>query len=397
LHNYCMESRCIVHADMDAFFAAIEQRDNPQLRGRPVVVGADPKGGCGRGVVSTCSYEARAFGVHSAMPVSQAWRLCPQAVFVRPDGKKYGRVSAQIYEIFSRFTPDIEPLSVDEAFLDITGSWKLFGKTPAETCVKLKAAVKRETGLTVSAGLAPNKMAAKIASDLEKPDGFVEVTQSGLLAFLRPLDISRIPGLGPKAKAALNAAGILTIGELAVRSPEELSRLLGSAGEHYWRLANGMDQRPVSRESAARSVSAETTFESDTSDQSVLESALLLLCEKIASRLRQERLKSGQTGLKIRLEGFETFTRAAPARQPTQFADDIYADALALLRGFRRDGKKVRLVGVKAFGIVGETEDRRLFFPPGDAARLALAKALDEIRAKYGFSAITRARLKNGE
>ncbi|MDD2774162.1 MAG: DNA polymerase IV [Elusimicrobiales bacterium] len=390
-----MRERYIVHADMDAFFAAVEQRDNPALRGKPVVVGAEPKGGAGRGVVSTCSYEARAFGIRSAMPVSQAWRLCPHAVFISGNHANYGKISKQIYEIFSRFTPDIEPVSVDEAFLDITGSWKLFGKTPAQTCLRLKETVRAETGLVVSVGLAPCKMAAKIASDLKKPDGFVEVARKGLLAFLRPLDIGKISGLGPKAKAALNARGIKTIGELGLRRPEELNEMLGSSsGEYFWRLANGFDERPLSAEHETKSLSAETTFGKDLSDQAKLEAALLALSEKVAARLRKEGLRAAQIGLKVRLAGFETYTRAAPAREPTQYADDIYADAAALLRKFRRGGASVRLLGVRAGGLIAEEDDLRLFRPPGEEEKKALSAALDEIRKKYGFRAVIRARLK---
>jgi len=185
------KERYIVHADMDAFFAAIEQRDNPRLKGKPVVIGADPKKGKGRGVVSTCSYEARRFGIHSAMPISYAYRRCPHAVFLPVDMAKYYNVSQQIYNIFTDFTPDVEPISIDEAFLDITGSCHFFG-TPLETCLIIKRRIRNDTGLSVSIGLAPIKMAAKIASDLEKPDGLVQVSKDTLLAFLWPLDIGRI-------------------------------------------------------------------------------------------------------------------------------------------------------------------------------------------------------------
>ncbi|MCX5715697.1 MAG: DNA polymerase IV [Candidatus Omnitrophica bacterium] len=195
--------KLIVHVDMDAFFAAIEQRDNPELRGRAVVVGADPKAGKGRGVVSTCSYEARRFGIHSAMPISAAYKRCPDAAYLPVDIPKYSRVSRQIYKILYEFTPDIEPVGIDEAFLDITGSFHLF-KTPLNTCLLLKAGIKEKTGLTASLGLAPTKTAAKIASDLKKPDGMVEVKPEGLLDFLWPLEIRRLWGLGAKTEQILN-------------------------------------------------------------------------------------------------------------------------------------------------------------------------------------------------
>jgi nucleotidyltransferase/DNA polymerase involved in DNA repair len=380
--------RFIVHADMDAFFAAVEQRDNPALRGKPVVVGADPKGGKGRGVVSTCSYEARKFGIHSAMPISQAYRLCPHACFVPVHGKKYGEESEKIYAIFSRFSGEIEPVSVDEAFLDITTSWKLFGKAPRDTCMKLKATVKSETGLTVSVGLAPNKFAAKIASDLKKPDGFFEVDRAGLLDFLGPLDIAKIPGLGPKAKGVLNARGVENIAQLALLTTKEATDLLGSSGEYFWRLANGLDPRTIETGRETKSCSAETTFQEDVSEQDTLETALLELAEKVASRLREDGMETAQTGFKIRLEDFETFTRAAPKREPTQFAADLYADALALLRGFDRKGKKVRLLGIRAGELISKEDDLRLFRPPQDAKRSALANAMDDIRKRYGFRSI---------
>ena len=222
-----MERR-IVHVDMDAFFAAIEQRDNPSLKGKPVIIGADPKGGRGRGVVSTCSYEARKFGVRSAMPISEAWRRCPRGIFLPPDFQKYEEASGKIREAFFEFTPDVEQVSIDEAFLDITRSAHLFGG-PTETCRRIKARVRELTGLSCSVGLAPTKMAAKIASDLKKPDGLVEVREASLRAFLAPLDISRLWGLGPKTAALLRGRGVNTVGELAAAGPEQL-RGMGAQG-----------------------------------------------------------------------------------------------------------------------------------------------------------------------
>ena len=242
--------RCIIHVDMDAFFASVEQRDDPALRGRPVVVGSDPKAGKGRGVVSTCSYEARKYGIHSAMPISIAYKKCPQAVFLPVDMEKYAEASAKIHEILYSFSPDIEPISIDEAFLDITGSYHLFG-TPVETCRLIKEKIKKYTGLTASIGLAPTKMAAKIASDLDKPDGLVEVTEEKLLDFLRPLDVRKIWGLGPKCEAELQRLGIQTIGDLARMDPDHLTGTFGKVGLEFWRLANGIDERPVETEPEA--------------------------------------------------------------------------------------------------------------------------------------------------
>ncbi|MDA8242579.1 MAG: DNA polymerase IV, partial [Elusimicrobia bacterium] len=246
-----MERR-IVHVDMDAFFAAIEQRDDPSLKGKPVIIGADPKGGRGRGVVSTCSYEARKFGVRSAMPISEAWRRCPKGVYLRPDFRKYSEASEKVLAVFNEFTPDVEPVSIDEAFLDITRSAHLFGG-PLETCRRIKARVKAVTGLTCSVGLAPTKMAAKIASDLRKPDGLVEVREEGLRAFLAPLDISRLWGLGPKTAGVLRSRGINTVGELAAAEADEL-RGLGAHGPELRLLALGEDPREVAPDYDTKSV-----------------------------------------------------------------------------------------------------------------------------------------------
>ncbi len=236
---------------MDAFFAAVEQRDNKEYRGKPVIVGSDPKGGKGRGVVSTCSYEARKFGIHSAMPISIAYRKCPDGVFLPVDMDKYIDASHNVFSVLENFTPDIQPISIDEAFMDISGSWHLFG-TPVETCRKIKAAVKKKTALTASLGMAPNMMTAKIASDLKKPDGMVIVPPEGLLEFLHPLPVGRLWGIGAKTESTLKELGILTIGDLASRGEDELGRLFGKHGLHAWDLANGIDPRIVEADDTIR-------------------------------------------------------------------------------------------------------------------------------------------------
>ncbi|MDD2702507.1 MAG: DNA polymerase IV [Candidatus Omnitrophica bacterium] len=258
--------RYIVHVDMDAFFASVEQRDNPAYRGKPVIVGADPKGGHGRGVVSTCSYEARKFGVHSAMPISAAYRKCPGAVFLPVDMEKYRCVSLRIFEVFRSFASRVEEVSIDEAFLDISDTYQLCG-SPVDVCRAIKERVRKETGLTASVGLAPTKMAAKIASGFGKPDGLVEVTGEKLLDFLHPLDAGKLWGVGEKTRALLNSLGIKTIGDMAKRSREELSRLLGKNGEWLWEMARGIDTGEVENERDAKSIGNETTFEKDTRDR----------------------------------------------------------------------------------------------------------------------------------
>lgn len=382
--------RFIVHVDMDAFFAAIEQRDNADLQGKPVVVGSDPKGGKGRGVVSTCSYEARKFGIHSAMPISIAYRKCPHAAFLPVDMEKYSAVSTQIHKIFYDFTPDIEPVSIDEAFLDITGSYHLFG-TPLETCMSIKSRVKKETGLTASVGLAPTKMAAKIASDLKKPDGMVEVTPEGLLEFLRPLDIRKLWGLGEKSEKAFRDIGINTIGDIARIDPERAQALFGKNGIYFWQLANGIDDREIETAREARSISNEFTFEQDTDDQEKIKSALLALCEKVSDRLRSEILKGRTITLKIRLQGFLTYTRAYTMADSTNHVDDIYMNIKDLYDNFDREMKKVRLIGVKVSNLSLANFKDSLFAENGSEKSEKIHKAVDVIKDKYGSGSIYRA------
>lgn len=382
--------RFIVHVDMDAFFAAIEQRDNADLQGKPVVVGSDPKGGKGRGVVSTCSYEARKFGIHSAMPISIAYRKCPHAVFLPVDMEKYSSVSTQIHKIFYDFTPDIEPVSIDEAFLDITGSYHLFG-TPLETCMLIKSRVKKETGLTASIGLAPTKMAAKIASDLKKPDGMVEVTPEGLLEFLRPLDIRKLWGLGEKSERTFREIGINTIGDIAGIDPERAQALFGKNGIYFWQLANGIDDREIETAREAKSISNEFTFEQDTDDQEKIKSALLALCEKVSDRLRSEALKGRTITLKIRLQGFLTYTRAYTMADSTNHVDDIYMNIRGLYNDFDREMKKVRLIGVKVSNLSPANFKDSLFAENGSEKSEKIHKAVDVIKDKYGSGSIYRA------
>ena len=381
--------RYIVHVDMDAFFAAIEQRDNPQFRKKPVIVGADPKDGKGRGVVSTCSYEAREFGIHSAMPISLAYRRCPQAIFLPVNMEKYAAVSEKIYDILYGFSPQIEPVSIDEAFLDITKSYHLFG-TPLKTCMLIKSEIKKEVRLTASIGLAPTKMTAKISSDLKKPDGLVEVTQEGLLDFLWPLDIEKIWGLGKKTKAAFNNMGIKTIGDLAHTDVRRLTAVFGKNGMYFWKLANGIDEREVEAEGESKSISNEATFEEDTSNRPKIEGALMALCEKVSYRLRKEGLKGKTITLKIRFQGFKTYTRALTFCRATNFSDVIYKGIKSLYVNFGEE-KKVRLVGVKISNLVSADFPDTLFKDKLEEKREKVHRAVEEIREKFGTKAIRRA------
>lgn len=382
--------RYILHVDMDAFFAAIEQRDNPVLLGKPVVVGADPKGGKGRGVVSTCSYEARKFGIHSAMPISIAYKRCPKAVFLPVDSEKYNQTSDEIYDIFYNFTPKVEMISIDEAFLDISGSFHLFGG-PVETCKLLKSRVKEKTKLTASVGLAPTKMVAKIASDIKKPDGLVVVNQGKVLDFLWPLDIDKIWGLGKKSKVIFNDLGIKTIGDLAKMDLGEVERILGKNGEYFWALANGIDERGVEIEEEAKSISNEHTFAEDVEGKRIIEAALISLCEKVSGRLRQEGFKGKTITLKIRLEGFLTYTRAKTLDKPTNFMDTIYKTIKELLDKFNRKGKKVRLVGVKVSNFTQGEIQATLFEEKDEDKQERMHQAIDKIKNKFGREAIFRA------
>ncbi|MFH1578479.1 MAG: DNA polymerase IV [Candidatus Omnitrophota bacterium] len=388
------KQRYIVHADMDAFFAAIEQRDNRLLLGKPVVIGADPKRGRGRGVVSTCSYEARSFGIHSAMPISIAYRQCPQAVFLPVDMEKYSAVSERIYEIFYDFTPDIESVSIDEAFLDISDSYRIFG-SPLETCRLIKSKIKKETALTVSIGLAPIKMAAKIASDFNKPDGLVEITKDNLLDFLSPLDVDKIWGLGKKTKTVLNAMGIKTIGDLAKQDAKELTAIFGRNGFYFWKLANGIDERAIETSNEAKSISKEITFDEDTSDRQKIESALLSLCEKVSDRLRLEGLKAKTISLKIRLEGFHTYTRSVTIYKATNFVNVIYREVKMLYANFKGSGKRIRLLGVKVLNLIPASFPDSLFKDDTERESEKLHKAVDKIRGKFGGKAIYRAGINN--
>ena len=372
---------------MDAFFASVEQRDRPSLRGKPVVVGADPKAGKGRGVVSTCSYEARKYGVHSAMPISVAFRKCPQAVFLPVDMEKYAEASARVYEILYSFSPDIEPISIDEAFLDITGSCHLFG-TPLGTGKLIKAKIRKLTGLTASVGLAPTKMAAKIASDIDKPDGLVEVTREGLLDFLRPLEVRKIWGLGKKGEDELNRIGIRTIGDIAARDPDELRSIFGKVGLRFWQLAHGIDERAVESAGDARSISNEMTFDVDTIEHQKIEGTLLTLCEKVSRRMRADSLKARTVTLKIRLSDFSTFTRSTTIKSATNFIDVLYAAVKALYKDFDSKNKKVRLLGVKCANFCPHNFPDSLFSDSGDLKCEARHKALDRIKKKFGDSSI---------
>ncbi|WP_447968202.1 DNA polymerase IV [Nitrospira sp. M1] len=380
--------RSILHVDMDAFYASIEQRDNPAYRGQPVVVGANPQNGKGRGVVSAASYEARTFGIHSAMPISHAYRRCPSAVFLPVRMARYEEVSKRLFEIFLRYTDLVEPLSVDEAFLDVTGSYALFGS--AETIGRrIQAKILKEEHLQASVGIASNKFLAKVASDLEKPQGFVVVPHQKIREFLRDLPLTRLWGVGAKTAGFLQDMGYRTIGDIAQQSQEALRARLGKRGVHVWQLANGLDDRLVEPCSSMKSIGAETTFSHDTDDGERIRQTLLALSERVGQRLRAEHQGARGLTLKFRNTAFETVTRSQSWSEPINQSNDIWRHALTLLSRVGIDGQKVRLLGLSAtkLTVLGTHEQLPLFESScgqdGD-----LSHAVDAIRMRFGDEAI---------
>ncbi len=385
------KERYIVHVDMDAFFASIEQRDNPFYKGKPVIVGSDPKGGRGRGVVAACSYEARKFGIHSALPISIAYKRCPDAIFLPPDMSRYASSSHKIFDILERFTPDIEPISVDEAFMDITGSWQLFG-SPLEVCKKIKCTIKKELDLIASVGMAPNKMTAKIASDIDKPDGLVVVTKENLLTFLHPLPVEKLWGVGQKTRSSLGAMGINTIGDLAEYSESNLENVFGKNGQHVWELSNGIDARSVETLSEIKSISNEHTFEIDTSERKEVLDALMYLSEKVSRRLREDDTKGRTITLKIRSSSFKTYTRAVTIDSYTNFVEDIYENVVKKLDEFDLVKMKVRLLGVKVSNLSGNPASLDLFtgITEKENKKERIHKAIDRMIDKFGAGVVRR-------
>jgi len=379
--------RTILHVDLDAFFAAVEQRDHPELRGKPVVVGVG--GSSDRGVVSAASYEARRFGIHSAMPIRTARRLCPDAIFVPVDGAKYQRVSREVMAILRRFTPLVEPVSIDEAFLDVTGSRALFGDGEAIGRA-IRQAIRDELDLTASVGVATTKLVAKIGSDLRKPDALVVVPPGEEAAFLAPLSISRLWGVGPATAAALRDFRVATIGDLAALDRSALVRRFGKHGASLVDRALGRDPDPVADPDAAKSIGHEHTFDEDTSDPEVIERTLLAMAEGVSGRLRHAGLKASTVAVKVRDSAFETLTRQRTLLEPTDMTEPIWQAALDLARPQMR-GKRIRLVGITASNF-GAREQLGLF-EGDDARQRRVVEAADELRERFGTRAVTRARL----
>ena len=384
-----MESK-IIHIDMDAFYASVEQRDHPSWRGRPVIVGGSAEK---RGVVSAASYEARAFGVHSAMPASQAKKLCPQGIFLPVRMDRYREVSEEIFKLLETYTPLIEPLSLDECFLDVTGSERIFG--PAlEIARQIKKKIFETTGLTASAGIAPNKFLAKIASDLKKPDGLVEVKPERIQEFLRDLPISKLWGVGKATEQILKELGIFRIGQLAVFPPEKIEKKLGKFGCELIDLARGKDDRMVISRSDPKSMSQEETFTPDLTDLPTMKKFLLEQSEQVGRQLRQEKMKGGTVHLKVRYPDFTQVTRSATLASPTDQGLHIYETAMGLLGKTEVAKRGARLLGVGVSNLRPRHLSEQLSFFDSQKVRLERStQAVDRIWDKYGFDAIKRASL----
>lgn len=383
-------ARKILHIDMDAFFAAIEQHDNPAYRGKPVIVGGDPHS---RGVVSTCSYEARKFGVHSAMPLREALHRCPQAIFTPVRGWRYAEVSREIMRIMNQYTPLVEPLSLDEAFLDLTGCEVLFG-SPEKIGREIVDRIGLELGLSASAGLAPNKFLAKLASDLEKPGGFVVITEDNMVQILEDLPVGKIWGVGPKTETQLIEMGIRTIGMLRRINPDPLVKKFGETGYQLYRLAYGLDDRMVVTDADTKSVGHEITFQNDTDDREFLAGVLLWLTEQVARKLRRYNLRGRVITVKIRDHNFKTLTKRVTLNEPTDFEEEIYREAFRLAGEVQWSGRKVRLIGVSVSGFDNKQSlQLGLFSDPVQSRDIGLEKlhqAMDHLRDRFGEEIVTK-------
>ncbi|MEM9055957.1 MAG: DNA polymerase IV [Pseudomonadota bacterium] len=376
--------RLVAHVDMDAFYASVEQLDNPELRGKPVVVG----GASARGVVAAASYEVRRFGVRSAMPATEARKRCPDAVFVRPRMQRYREVSGQIFEVFRQFTPQVEGLSLDEAYLDITHHRDGFSGA-RELGLAIKARIAERTGLTASVGIGPNKLVAKIASDLDKPDGLCVVPPARVTEVLDPLPVRAISGVGPKTAARLERAGLRTIAQLRAAPEGSLAPVFGRYAARMQQRAAGIDDRPVGRDSADKSISAEETFDTNIGDAAELRARLAVMVDKVAARLRRTELSASVVTLKLRTPDFATVTRQRgfrPAGNDTQVILDI---AVELLERWREDNPDatVRLLGIGVSSLVAEQQLDlfRVAEPAG-----SLDTAVDSIRDRFGAASVRR-------
>jgi len=380
--------RNILHVDMDCFFVAVERLKDPSLVGKPVIVGGDPDG---RGVVSSAAYEAREFGVHSAMPASRARQLCPEAIFIRGHFEDYDDYSLQVRAILEQYTPLVEMASIDEAYLDLTGTERLFG-TPLQTAETIKKHILRETGLVASFGAGTNKLIAKIASDFGKPDAITVVWPGYETEFLDPMEIRKLPGVGPRTEEKLQAMGVQTIGDLARLEPERLERMLGdrSRAESLHRRALGHSETPVVSERVRKSISKEITFREDIGDAEYLLSVLHYLAGQVVSKLRLGGKRALTVTIKYRYPDFETHTRAQTLDEPTGLTDVVYEVAHRLLMESADVGRGVRLIGVGVTQLQECDEQLDLFDSgvSGEGEAEHRLQAIEELRRKFGYDAV---------
>ena len=376
------QQRAILHVDMDAFYAAVEERDNPELAGHPVIVG----GTQGRGVVAAANYEVRKYGVRSAMPMREALRRCPDAICIQPRMARYKEVSAQIFAIFREFTPLVQGLSLDEAFLDVTASQGILGEAVA-IARRIKALILERTGLTASVGVAANKLVAKIASELEKPDGLTVITPERVQAVLDPLPVKRLPGLARKKGDQVTAAGFLTLGALRQTSDVRLRALFGNDFARMRDRASGIDDRPVVTDAEEQSISAEETFARDIRDAGRLQAELTALADRVSSRLRARKLTAGVVDIKVRRHNFETFSRQKSLGTRTHDNALIVKVARDLLQRWLAEhaGARVRLLGVGVADLATEEQLDLFAAPPAK-----LDATVDSIRARFGNAALSR-------
>jgi DNA polymerase IV (DinB-like DNA polymerase) len=353
------KKRIIFHLDMDHFYTAVEERERPEIRGKPVIVGADPKGGKGRGVVSTSNYETRKVGVRSGMPISQAWRLCPEAVYLPPNFPLYIKVSGEIMDIARKFADKFEQWGIDEAFLDVTSKVKDYAEAEA-LARKIKQEIKEKQNLTCSIGVGPNKLVAKIASDFQKPDGLTIVREEEVEKFLAPLPVRKLLWVGRKTEAKLKALGVNTIGDLARYDPSALTSMFGVMGLQMHLMAKGIDRSEVEERTGVKSVSHETTFEEDTADSALILQALDALCVEVQKETENQHLLFKTVTLKIRYENFETHTKSKTLPFLTNRLYDLQKTARKLLSTYLRKDRKVRLIGVRVSSLVSGEKQKTL-------------------------------------
>lgn len=382
-----LNSLSIAHIDCDAFYASIEKRDNPNLGDRPVLVG-----GHRRGVVMAACYVARHYGCRSAMPMFQALKACPHAVVIKPDIKKYTAVGREIRKLLTETTPLVEPLSIDEAFLDLSGTERLHRGSPARTLVQLVNTIKDVVGISVSVGLSYNKFLSKVASDIEKPRGFTIIGREEALTFLENRPVSTIWGVGKSLEKKVNRDGINTIGQLRILDEKELILRYGVIGRRLYQFSHGQDNRPVVPYTKAKTISAETTFVDDSCDPIALAKYLWPLCEKVSSRLKNDKLVGTRITLKLRTQNFRLVTSSQTLITPTQLADTIFDVGRRLLNG-KADGTNFRLIGILVGNLTNSNNTDTIdYLDPTANKRAAVERAIDNVRAKLGNDAITKGR-----